>query len=169
MAAITTERLTIKPLTAADVDFIFELYNTPGFKRFVGDKQLHTREAALNYLDASLISMYQTKGLGLHRVALKSDDTPIGICGLIKRDFLKDIDLGYGYLPGFEGQGYACEAAQAILSFARETLALKRLVAITDTENHRCIDLLTRLGFHYELNHETLPDGGLLVLYGIEL
>ncbi|MBV7264221.1 GNAT family N-acetyltransferase [Photobacterium sp. WH24] len=169
MVAITTERLTIRPLTAADVDFIFELYNTPGFKRFVGDKQLHTREDALNYLEASLISMYQTKGLGLQRVALKSDDTPIGICGLIKRDSLEDIDLGYGYLPGFEGKGYAVEAARSTLCFARDELSLTRLVAITDSENRRCIDLLTRLGFHYETNHETLPDGGLLVLYGIEL
>ncbi|KDM93274.1 GNAT family N-acetyltransferase [Photobacterium galatheae] len=169
MVSIHTKRLTIRPLTESDTDFIFELYNTAGFQRFVGDKQLYSKEDAYKYLTQSLMVMYQTAGMGLFRIALQDDDTPIGICGLIKRDSLEDIDLGYGYLPAFEGQGYAFEAAEAMMTFAREKMALRRLVAITDSANARCISLLTRLGFSFEGNQEPLPNGGYLTLYGVAL
>lgn len=169
MVSIHTKRLTIRPLTESDTDFIFELYNTAGFKRFVGDKQLHSTQDARHYLTKNLMSMYETPGMGLFRIALQGDDIPIGICGLIKRDSLDDIDLGYGYLPAFEGQGYAFEAAEAMMTLAREEMALRRLVAITDSANARCISLLTRLGFSFEKNQESLPNGGYLALYGIAL
>ncbi|QUJ69911.1 GNAT family N-acetyltransferase (plasmid) [Photobacterium sp. GJ3] len=169
MTILSTERLNIRPLTESDVDFIYALYNTAGFLRFVGDKQLHTRQDAQRYLIQHLIRLYEVPGMGLLRVSLKSDDTPIGICGLIKRDSLQDIDLGYGYLPEYEGLGYAFEAAGCLRDFAKQHMNLKRLVAITDAQNTRCIQLLARLGFQFEHIQEDLPQGGQLALYGVAL
>ncbi|WP_051536932.1 GNAT family N-acetyltransferase [Shewanella marina] len=149
--------------------YLLTLYNTPLFKQFVGDKQLVTITDSEQYLTNNLISMYQQPFMGLLKVSLKNDNTAIGICGLIKRDSLQDIDLGYGYLPEYLCQGYGTEAATACLTLAHEQLSLKRIVAITQSDNQACIKLLTKLGFSFEHNNSQIDELTTLDQYGLAL
>ena len=66
--------------------------------------------------------MLKTAIYGLLRVALRGDDTPIGMCGVLKRDNLPDPDIGFSFLPAYWSQGYALEAATAVMRHARNVL-----------------------------------------------
>ncbi|MDP2567347.1 GNAT family N-acetyltransferase [Photobacterium damselae subsp. piscicida] len=144
-----TERLELAPLTLEDAQFVFDLYSTQEFKTFVGDKNLHNLDDAKKYLETALIAMYQIKGMGLLKVTRKEDNKPVGICGLIKRDTLDDIDLGYGFLPEVFRCGYGYEAGCCMINFAKEALNITRLVAITTSNNVASRALLTKLGFTF--------------------
>lgn len=100
------------------------------------------------------MAMYQTKGMGLLKVTRKEDNKPVGICGLIKRDTLDDIDLGYGFLPEVFRCGYGYEAGRCMMNFAKEALNITRLVAITTSNNVASRALLTKLGFTFEAIQE---------------
>lgn len=169
MGARETPRLRFRRITEDDAGFIFELYNTDSFKRFIADKNFQAIDDARQFIANSLVKMYQVAGLGLHLVELKSDAVPIGICGLIKRESLEEVDLGFGYLPAYEGLGYGREAAGSFIAVARDDLQLPRIVAITTSDNHACISLLGKLGFEFERVHEVLPQGVTLGLYALHL
>ena len=169
MVAQSTARLKFREITEGDSDFIFELYSTETFKRFIADKNFQSVEDARKFIVNSLSVMYRTPGLGLMLVELKSNSAPIGICGLIKRDSLDEVDLGFGYLPVYEGLGYGSEAAGSFVDLAREELRLPRLVAITTSDNASSINLLGKLGFRFERVHEQLPLQATLGLYGLDL
>ena len=81
---------------------------------------------------------------------LKDSQVSIGICGLLKRDYLDDIDIGFAFLPRFRGKGYAVEAASAVIDYGKQSLALSRIVAITQPNNVKSIKLLNKLGFKFE-------------------
>ena len=108
---LETDRLTIRQLTLADAPFIVELVNTPGWLRFIGERNIKTSEQAENYLKNGPMASYAQNGFGLYGVELKSEKTPIGMCGLIKRETLPDPDIGFAILPEFTGSGFAFEAA----------------------------------------------------------
>lgn len=165
---LDTPRLRFRPIAEADADFIFELYSTDTFKRFIGDKNFQTPDDARAFIANSIVTMYRTSGLGLHLVELKPDATRIGICGLIKRDSLAEVDLGFGFLPAYEGLGYGGESARSFLGLARDGLRLPRVVAITTSDNTACISLLSKLGFEFERVHEELPRGVTLGLYRLD-
>lgn len=142
---IHTERLFLREFLPTDAAFILALINTKGWLAFIGDKQIHTIEKAaefINYLSAP----YASQGFGLWLVALP-DGTPIGMCGLVKRDSLAEADLGFAFLPAYEGKGYAQEAAIGCLEYAYTTLGLPEIWAITLPENQKSIRLLHKLGF----------------------
>jgi len=162
-----TPRLKFRQITAQDCDFIYALYSTESFKRFIADKNFQSAGDARKFIVNSLRAMYRTPGLGLMLVELESGSVPIGICGLIKRDSLDEVDLGFGYLPEYEGQGYGSEAAGSFIEFARRALRLPRLVAITTSDNAASINLLRKLGFRFERIHEQLSEQVTLVLYGL--
>ena len=107
---LETERLLLTHLDPADAAFILELLNEPSWLRFIGDKNVHSLDDARRYIENGPMAMYAAKGFGLYRVALKETDTPIGICGLIKRDTLPEPDIGFAFLPRAWGAGYAREA-----------------------------------------------------------
>ncbi|WP_299013991.1 GNAT family N-acetyltransferase [uncultured Photobacterium sp.] len=164
---IETKRLRIRHLTEQDAAFALKLYNTAPFLRFVGDKSLTTEEQARKYLLDGPIKMYQTNGIGLYLVELKRCNSPIGICGLIKRDTLNDIDIGYGFLPDYFKQGYGYESARAVMTFGKNELELDKLVAITTSDNTNCIKLLSRLGLRFVQNIEEPKNQPALGLYEI--
>ena len=164
----TTARLSFRHITEADADFIFELYSTESFVRFIADKNFQTSEDARQFIINSLVEMYQTPGLGLMLVERKSDSSPLGICGLIKRESLDAVDLGFGYLPIYEGLGYGYEAARSFVTFAWQELRLPRIVAITTSDNAPCITLLGKLDFKFECVHENLSEQVTLGLYGLD-
>lgn len=160
MPLIETDRLIISRLGIEDAPFILKLVNTPGWLQYIGDRNVKNLEDAGRYLQNGPLQSYAQWGFGLFRVALKSTHTAIGICGLIKREELDDIDLGFALLPAYTGKGYAYEAAAAVLHYAQHHLHLPRLVAITLVDNASSLKLLQKLGFRFErmvrLNNEDL-------------
>lgn len=147
---ISTGRLVLRPFTLGDDVFILRLLNDPGFVRHIADKGVRDLEGARRYLRDGPLASYARWGFGLWRVELADDDTPIGMAGLLKRDYLPDMDIGYAFLPEHGGQGYAREAAAGVLDYARGRLNAPRVLAIVKEDNARSIRLLERLGFEPE-------------------
>jgi RimJ/RimL family protein N-acetyltransferase len=150
MKVLETERLILRRLRAEDAGFILQLVNEPSWLRYIGDRGVRTLEDARRYILKGPVEMYERLGFGLYLVELKQDAVPIGMCGLLKRDTLKDVDIGFAFFPGFWGKGYAHEAAAAVLQYGRGVLGLKRIVAITSPDNHSSIRLLEKLGLKFE-------------------
>ena len=150
VAELETSRLRLRPLTLGDAAFILELMNEPAWRQFIGDRGLRTVDDARTYLVQGPLAMYARHGLGLLAVIRKSDTAALGLCGLLQRDTLAQPDLGYALLERFHGQGYAREAAAAVLAHARHELGLRRILALTALENPRSIRLLDLLGFRFE-------------------
>ena len=163
--AIETSRLKLRWLELTDADFIYQLVNDPQWLRFIGDKQVADLGGARRYIEDGPRAMYRRFGFGLNRVALKDSDTPVGICGLLQRDSLPQPDLGFALLPGFRGQGYAREAADAILQHAYLILRQTRVAAIVNPDNHSSINLLSRLGFCIEKQIQIEPNPEFIDLY----
>ncbi len=157
IVVLTTDRLVLRHLTQDDAAFILELLNDPGWLRFIGDKGVRTLEDARNYLVKGPLAMYERHGFGLYLVELADGHVPIGMCGLIKRDTLDDVDIGYAYLPAFRAKGYAHEAAAAVLAYGNRQFGLTRIVAITSPDNVGSSRLLEKLGMNHE---KTVTLGG---------
>jgi RimJ/RimL family protein N-acetyltransferase len=147
---IETDRLILRHLTTEDAAFILVLMNDSSWLQFIGDNGVRTLEDACTYIVYGPVAMYARVGFGLYLTALKEDRTPIGICGLIKRDSLEDVDIGFAFLPQFWSQGYAYESASAVIAHGRQVLGLQRIVAITSLDNQRSAHLLEKLGLHFE-------------------
>ncbi len=133
-----------------DAEFILGLLNDPSFLRFIGDKGVRTLDDAQEYILNGPVASYERFGFGLYLTARKDDAAPIGICGLLKRDSLKDVDVGFAFLPQFWSKGYAFEAASAVIAHGRNVLGLKRIVAVTSPDNDLSIRLLEKLGMKFE-------------------
>jgi RimJ/RimL family protein N-acetyltransferase len=149
MKQLATDRLRIRRMTVADAEFILQLLNEPSWLRFIGDRNVHTLDDARTYVSGPM-DMYSRLGIGLCIVEMNGAATPVGICGLTKRDYLEDIDLGFAFLPHHWGQGYAREAASEVLRYGKEELKLKRVVATTRLDNLASQVLLDRIGFQFE-------------------
>lgn len=150
MTVLETERLFLRRLTVDDAEFILTLLNEPSFLRYIGDKQVRDLEGARQYILNGPVASYERNGFGLNLVELRDSHTPIGICGLLKREELPDPDIGFAFLPAFWNKGFAFEAAAAVLHGAREQLRIQRILAITSLDNDASIKLLQRLGFRFE-------------------
>jgi len=162
-----TDSLRIRPLQESDAGFVNRLYNSEGFLRYIGDRKIRSERDAQNFLRDGPLKMYQDAGVGLCMVELKDTGTPVGTCGLIKRDSLDDIDIGYAFLPEFCGRGYASESTRAVFEYARDVLKLSRLVAITQADNAGSIRVLQKLGLRFERNAGAPEDEPTLELYAI--
>jgi [ribosomal protein S5]-alanine N-acetyltransferase len=149
MIVIQTERLVLRELDLGDAAFILELLNEPAFLRFIGDKGVRTLDGARDYMRKGPIDSYGRHGFGLYAACLL-DGTPIGICGLVKRDGLTDADVGFAFLSRHCAKGYAAESASAVLVHARRVLRMPRIVAITSPENRDSIAVLERIGLKFE-------------------
>jgi RimJ/RimL family protein N-acetyltransferase len=150
MKVLETDRLILRRLSVEDSGFILELLNEPSWWRFIGDKGVRTLDDARDYILKSLVAMYERLGFGLYLTELKGEGVPIGICGLIKRDSLEDVDIGFAFLPKFWGKGYAYESASAVMAYGKRHLGLHRIVAITTPDNYDSAKLLEKLGFKFE-------------------
>jgi RimJ/RimL family protein N-acetyltransferase len=137
-------------LNTTDAAFMLTLLNEPSFVRNIGDRGVRTIADAQAYLAAGPLASYERFGFGLYLVELNRPAVSIGICGLVKRDTLPDVDIGFAFLPQFWSQGYAFEAAAAVRDHARDEVGLRRLVAIVDPVNGGSIRVLEKLGFSFE-------------------
>jgi [ribosomal protein S5]-alanine N-acetyltransferase len=167
-AVVETERLILRPFEGGDVPFILRLLAERSFIENIGDRGVRTPEDAERYLADGPIASYARHGHGLWLVALKETLTPIGMCGLLKREQLADVDLGYAFLPEFWSKGYAQESARATLDWARSR-GMERVVAIVSPGNARSIRLLEKLGFAFEGFTTTSPDTPPVAIYGVRL
>lgn len=150
MNILETDRLILRKLTLEDAEFIFILLNDPSFLRYIGDKGVRNLEDARDYLLNGPIDSYERHGFGLYLTKLKDRDESIGICGLLKREFLEDVDVGFAFLPQFRGKGYATESASAVLNYGRNVLGINRIVAITSPDNDASINVLKKIGLRFE-------------------
>jgi [ribosomal protein S5]-alanine N-acetyltransferase len=157
MIVLETERLVLRRLQLSDAEFIFRLVNEPSWLHFIGDKNVHNLDDARRYLREGPLDMYERHGFGLFCVVIKSSGAPAGTCGLLKRDTLPDVDVGYALLPEFWGQGYAYEATSAVLAYGNRTLGLQRILAITTPSNDSSIRLLGKVGMQFERVMEFAP------------
>ena len=165
MEVAGTERLLLRWLNAGDAAFVLELVNEPSWVQYIGDKGVRTLEDAQRYIENGPLEMYARRGFGLYLVELKETGEPIGICGLIKRDALEHVDLGFAFLPRFWRRGYALESAAAVMSYGRRVLGLSRIVAILSHDNRRSCKLLEKLGFRFERTIRLQTNGEELELY----
>ena len=136
---LATERLILKELCLKDAKFMLQLLNTPTWLLFIGDKNVHTITDAEKYLLSGPIKSYSENEFGLWLVLLAVGNVPIGVCGLIKRDYLEEVDIGFALMSAYEGMGYGFEMAEATVNYALNVLKLNSLVAITDKNNKSCI------------------------------
>src|SRR3954471_7565270 len=150
MKVLETDRLILRHLSPTDAEFVLELLNEPSFIRYIGDKQVRSLDDARAYVADGPARSYATYGFGLNLVELKSDGKPIGICGLLKRDTLPDPDIGFAFLPAYWNQGYAFEAASAVMTHGRSLLGIEQVLAITTPDNEASAKLLGRIGFRFE-------------------
>ncbi|MEJ9112126.1 GNAT family N-acetyltransferase [Bacillus paramobilis] len=157
MIVLETERLVLRWFDIKDAPFILELVNDPAWIQFIGDKRIKNLDDAKKYILNGPVDMYNKMGFGLYLVERKEDLTPLGMCGLIKRDTLEDVDIGFAFLEKFRSKGYGFESASAVIDYGVQKLGLKRIVAITTIDNINSGKLLEKIGLQFE---EIISDSG---------
>jgi RimJ/RimL family protein N-acetyltransferase len=161
-----TERLTLRRLVPGDAEFLCGLLNEPSWLQNIGDRGVRTPVDAVQYIQDKFIGSYESLGFGMYLTELKSDSTPIGLCGLVKRASLPGPDIGFAYRPEFWGHGYAYEASVAIMRYSKSGLGLAKLLAIVKPDNAPSVRLLERLGFAREGDYRVPSNNELCSLYG---
>ena len=169
LRVIETERLSLRQFSPADAAFIRELLNEPSFIQNIGDRGVRTLSDAEKYLETGPIASYARNGFVLYLVLLKESNEPIGMAGLIKRDALEDVDVGYAFLPRYWSKGYAIESGLALIEYAKNIVRRKRVVAIVDPANQGSIRVLEKAGFQFEKMVRLSEDDIELKLFGIEI
>lgn len=158
MTILDTERLRLRLPEAADAPFILRLVNDPEWLRQIGDRGVHTEEDARRFIEQRLLEPFHRHGFGLW--VAEAGGVPLGLCGLLRREALEDVDIGFAFLPEARGRGLAREAAGRVLDHAAGELGLRRVVAITRPGNAASARLLERLGLSFrkviELEHSPL-------------
>jgi RimJ/RimL family protein N-acetyltransferase len=151
MTVCETERLRLSQLSSPDdAPFILELLNDPGFIQNIGDRGVRTLPQAGDYIDNGPVASYEKFGFGLYLVETREPRVRVGICGLLRRDFHPDVEIGFAFLPQFRGKGYALEAASAVMTLGLKTLRLQRIVALTALHNRDSMKVLEHLGLKFE-------------------
>jgi ribosomal-protein-alanine N-acetyltransferase len=150
VTVLETSRLVLRHMSNGDAAFMLRLLNEPSFIRYIGDKGVRTLDEARRYIDEGPVDSYRRHGFGLYLVELKGSRAPLGMCGLLKRDWLDHVDVGFAFLPEYWSQGYAIEAASAVVRHGHEALDLRRMLAITSPDNIASQRLLGKLGFRLE-------------------
>lgn len=165
MNVLDTARLNLRRLASDDAAFILELLNDPDFIKNIGDRGVRTIADARRYISDGAVASYEKHGFGLYLVELKESGAAIGICGLVKRDSLADVDIGFAFLPRYRAHGYAVESATAVKTYAFDVLGLKRLVAIVDPANAGSKRVLEKIGLTYERTLRLSDDAPEVHLY----
>jgi len=165
MAVLSTQRLELKQLGASDAPFMLELLNDPSFIANIGDRGVRTVEDAARYIEDRITPSYARYGYGLYLVELVATGAAIGICGLVRRDYLDDPDVGFAFLPPYRRHGYANESAAATKAYALDVLGAARVLAITTPGNSGSIRVLEKIGLRFERMITPPGDIGEIRLY----
>lgn len=149
-----TERLFLRKMIADDAAFIFELLNTAGWLKFIGDRNIKTSEDADKYIQ----KIVSNPDINYSVVTLDDTETAIGLVTLIKRNYLDHPDIGFAFLSAYNKQGYAFEATKEVLNDLLNSAEHSTILATTIKENSSSIQLLKKLGFSFskKITHEDL-------------
>lgn len=165
MIILETSRLRLREFTIEDASFLVLLMNSETWLEFIGNTAVHTTDHAEQYIIKGLQQNYKLHGFGLWLVEIKESFEPIGMCGLLRRETLEYIDIGFAFLPEFQGKGYASEIAASTMIFGKYILGIEQIAAITKSNNFRTKALLKKLGLTYQKNIRLNPDGDELELF----
>lgn len=170
MQIAETNRLILAKITVDDAPFLLELMNTPDWLKYNGDRHVRTVEHAINHIQNNQLKCYETHGFGYYKILLKAEGLkPIGTSGLLKRDGLDHVDIGFSLLPDYHRKGFGFEAASEIMKLAKNTFFIKTLYGITLPINKPSIKLLEKLGLSYQKTVKPFEDDKELLLFAKEL
>jgi len=170
MPLTTTNRLIISKVTLKDAPFFIELMNTPSWLKYIGDRNIKSIEDAKKHLKKGILKSYKESGYGFYKVTQKSEpEKAIGIVGLVKRKELEHTDIGFGFLPNYEGKGYGYESSVAIMNMAKNKFKLNKVLAITNPDNKSSIHLLEKLGLSFQKRIKPFADNEELLLFAKDL
>ena len=164
-----TERLILRPTTTEDADYVLAVMNTPKWLKYIGDRKVYSREAAEQYIKDKMLPQYHRLGYSNNTVIRKSDGVKMGSCGLYDREGLEGVDIGFAFLPEYEGHGYALEAAQKIIALATTEWNIPKISAITTKDNLSSQRLLEKLGLQSKGITQLPGDAEELLLYELHL
>ena len=150
MKVAKTQRLTLSKVSIKDASFMMKLMNTPHWLKYIGDRGIKSIKDAENHIQKVILQSYNEHRFGFYKVELKDTLLPIGICGIIKRPYLKYPDIGFAFLPQFEGRGYGYESAMEVLELAKDSFEIMKIGAITLEMNTNSIKLIEKLGLTFE-------------------
>ena len=150
MPVLQTPRLALREMTDDDAEFVLVLLNDASFLRYIGDRGVRSLDGARDYIRKGPVASYRRNGFGLYLVELKGTGESVGTCGLVRREGLDDVDIGFAFLPQYRTQGYATEAATAVMMHARDVLGFTRIVAIASPDNDRSANVLRKIGLRFE-------------------
>lgn len=152
-----TERLILKPAALEDADFFLKLYNLPSFIKFIGDKNLRTKEDAEKYITNRFLPQIDKLGFGNYVVIHKELNEKIGAVGVFIREGIDVPDIGFSFFPDFEGKGYAYESAVNLMEIVKTEFGVEKLSAMTSDENISSQKLIERLGLQFK-KYVIFPD-----------
>lgn len=162
MQIAVSSRMNLRHLNEKDAPFVLEIVNSPGWLRYIGDRGVRDLDGANRYIDKN-VNNYQVQGFGLYAMEMKDSGEVVGLCGLLKREYLPAVDIGYALLPQFEGRGLALEACKLVMDIAVTKLEMGTVFAIVTPANARSISLLEKLEF--SLEKEIIEGGEPLLVY----
>lgn len=160
---LTTERLSLEPLSENDSEFIIELLNTDGWIKFIGTRNIHSTADAIAYIQ----KINGNKNITYWTVKLNDTKSAIGLVTLIKREYLEHNDIGFAFLPDYFGKGYAYEAVNEVLGYLSKNKLATNIMAETLPENSSSIKLLEKLGLSFEKEMEI--ENEILHIYGVSI
>jgi RimJ/RimL family protein N-acetyltransferase len=166
---LETPRLSLRRFVLEDAPFVVTLLNQSSFIRNIGDRGVRDVDDARRYLREGPMTMYAQHGFGLWHVSRRADGTCVGMCGLLRRDILPDVDVGYAFLPEHWGQGYAFEAASATVELGARRFGLRRIIGVVSDHNTASIRVLEKIGMRFERMHAMHPGEPEVRLYSREL
>jgi len=167
-AHFETERLVLQPTTEEDAGFILELLNSPKWLAYIGDRNVHTEEDAIQYIKNKISPQLEKLGFSNYTLIRKTDGVKIGSCGLYDREGLEGIDIGFALLPAYEGMGYGFESASKVLEIGKTEFNIEMISAITTKNNLASQRLIEKLGLRYIQTIRIPNDEEELLLYRIE-
>ena len=166
---LETRRLLLRRVTLDDADLMLSIWNDPAFVQFVGDRGVRTIEQAKTALSEGVLLLFERYGYGPFCVVRKADGTRMGICGLFRREVLDDPDIGFALLPEYCGDGFAFEAARAVVAHARDDLGIGTLTAIVSPDNVASVGLIGKLGFSFDRGITMPGEEQEISLYSMQL
>lgn len=165
MIVAETNRLLTTKFTENDATFFYKLANSPNWIRYIGDRGLKTVTDAQLYLKEDTLKSYTEFGFGFYKLQLKENGELIGTSGLVKRDWLEYVDIGFALLPEYEGKGFGFEASEEILKLAKNQFHLNKILAITLPTNKKSVKLIEKLGLVFEKRVKPFEDDEELLLF----
>lgn len=164
---IETERLTLRLTNIEDAEFIYNLLNSPKWIQYIGDRKVHSVQEAESYIKERMLPQVERLGYGNYTVIRKSDNAKMGCCGLYDREGLDGVDIGFSFLPEYEGFGYASEASFALKEKAFTEFGVTKILAITTKENVSSQKLIEKLGLEFVKMTKIPNDDEELMLFEI--